>query len=84
MQSNQGQFKKGQTAWNKGKKGVYTLSEETRRKMSESRKGKGLGKDNPMFGKHHSEETRRKMSEDRKGENIPCMEHILQKNLGER
>jgi len=47
------------------------LSAETRRKMSESRKGKRLGKDNPMFGKHHSEETRRKMSEDRKGEKHP-------------
>ena len=67
MQSNKCQFKKGHTTWNKGKKGVYTRSEETRRKMSESRKGKRLGKDNPMFGKHHSEETRRKMSEDRKG-----------------
>jgi len=47
------------------------LSAETRRKMSESRKGKRLGKDNPMFGKHHSVETRRKMSEDRKGEKHP-------------
>ena len=64
-------FKKGQTAWNKGKKmseeycrknseshkGKYA-SEETRRKMREARKGK-----QPMLGKHHTEEAKRKMSE---------------------
>jgi len=59
-------FKKGHKPHNKGKKG-FKHTEETRRKMSESKKGKGLGKDNPMFGKHPSEETRRKMSEVHKG-----------------
>jgi len=30
---------KGRTSWNKGKKGCYKLSEETKRKMSEIKKG---------------------------------------------
>ena len=49
---------KGRDVWNKGKTGIY--SEETRRKMSESIKGR-----------HHTEETRRKMSESRKGRPSP-------------
>lgn len=56
-------FEKHHTPWNKGKRGVQIISEETRRKMSASHKGKGLGKDNPMFGKHPSKEARKKMSE---------------------
>ena len=40
------------------RKGV-TLSEETRRKMSEANKGEN----NPFYGKHHSDEARRKISE---------------------
>jgi len=36
--------------------------------MSASHKGKQLGKDNPMFGKHPSEEARKKMSEAHKGQ----------------
>lgn len=55
-----------------GGEGVFGLkhSRETRIKMSNSHKGKGLGIDNPMFGKSNfwrgkkrSEETRRKLSE---------------------
>ena len=38
-------------------------SEETKKKMSETRKGEK----HPFYGKHHSEESRRKMSEVRKG-----------------
>lgn len=43
------------------------LSEETKRKMSEAKRGEK----HHFFGKHLSEETRRKMSEARKGENNP-------------
>lgn len=37
---NSGSFKKGNVPWNKGKRGVCFHSEETRRKMSASHKGK--------------------------------------------
>ena len=60
-----------------------TLSEETRRKMSESQKGKTLteehrrklseskkGENNPNFGKVFSEERRRKLSESHKGKTL--------------
>lgn len=36
--------------------GVGKHSEETLRKMSENRKGKCVGKDNPFYGKHHPPE----------------------------
>lgn len=45
---------KGNTPWNKGKTGIYT--EETRKKMSETKKGKKM-----------SEKARKKMSETGKG-----------------
>jgi len=56
----------------------HVLSEETKRKISESRKGKKhsletiekfkqrVGEKNPRYGKKHSEETKKKMSEARK------------------
>jgi hypothetical protein len=37
------------------------LSEETKIKISESRKGLLAGEEHPMFGKHHSEETKEKI-----------------------
>ena len=56
-------------------------SEETRRRVSEGRKGIYTdkmreayanrdisGANNPMFGRHHTEESRRKMSENHKGQ----------------
>ena len=49
----------------------FKHSEETKRKLSESHKGKGLGKDNPMFGKKQSPEFKKKMSERMKGKNHP-------------
>lgn len=48
----------------------HKTSEETKRKISESRKGKCRGADNCNFGKRHSEETRRKISEAGKGKII--------------
>ena len=47
------------------------ISEETRRKMAELRKGKYAGEKNPMYGKHHTDEARRKMAELKKGEKNP-------------
>lgn len=49
-------------------------SNESKQKMSESRKGKCCGEDNPMYGKCHSDEVRRIMSEhhaDFRGEKHP-------------
>ena len=46
---------------------VDNLSDETRKKKSESISGEN----NPMFGKHPSEETRKKKSESQYGENNP-------------
>jgi len=43
-------------------------SEETKQKISENRKGKLTGKDNPFYGKHHSEEAKRKNAEAHTGE----------------
>ena len=54
---------KGQTPWNKGK----TTPEETRRKQSESNKGKHKGKTSWSKGKHLSEEHKRKIGESNKG-----------------
>jgi group I intron endonuclease len=46
------------------------LSEETKKKMSEIRKNKYTGEDNPFFGKQHIEETKQKIREKNIG-NIP-------------
>jgi very-short-patch-repair endonuclease len=56
---------KGQKPWNKGKTGIYT--EETLRKISNSRKGKVVGKENPFFGKRHTEQMKKHLSEVHKG-----------------
>jgi len=42
-------------------------TEETKQKLSESRKNKYTGEDNHFFGKHHSEETIEKIKEKNKG-----------------
>ena len=44
----------------------HPVSEETRKKLSESHKGKN----NPLYGKHHSEKTRNKLSEINKGKKM--------------
>ena len=62
---------KGRTPWNKGKTGIY--SDETKKKMSETHKGKQLSEDTRYKmsethkGKQLSEDTRYKMSETHKG-----------------
>lgn len=43
------------------------LSEESKQKMSESRKGKFIGELHPFYGKTHSEESKKKISESLKG-----------------
>ena len=53
---------KGRKSWNKGMK----MSDEFKRKNSESHKGLQSGEKNPMYGKHHTEEIKRKLSEARK------------------
>lgn len=60
---------KGKIPWNKGKKGLQKHSEETRRKMSESKKGAK----NPLFGKKLSVEHRKKLSNSHKGQ-VPWCE----------
>lgn len=45
----------------------YHLSDETKQKISEHRKGKCVGEDNPFYGKTHTEEVRKKISETQLG-----------------
>lgn len=75
---------------------TYSHSEETKKKMSEARKGILLseetkkkmskaqrGEKNYMYGKHHSDKTRKKMSEAQKGKHIngKCSKPVLQYDL---
>lgn len=77
----------------------WNCSEKTRKKMSESHKGKNAGEKNPMYGKgylisgenhpmygkYHTEETRKKISESHKGKKL-SEEHkqkISKKTKGE-
>ncbi len=68
----------------------YKPSDETRKKMSEAKKGKYLGEKHPMYGKYgennpnygktRSEETKKKMSEnhsDFKGKNHPQAKSVI-------
>lgn len=57
----------------------FKHSEESKRKMSESHKGK----DNHWYGKHHSEESKRKMSEAQKGKKRKPMSEETKKKLSE-
>jgi group I intron endonuclease len=53
-------FKGGHKPWNKGLVNMY--SQKTKQKMSESRKGKYYGINNPNYGKITPEETKQKIS----------------------
>lgn len=57
----------GVTPWNKGLKGVFNHSEESKQKMSEYRKLNTIGEDNGFYGKKHSDENKKRWSEQRKG-----------------
>ncbi len=48
----------------------HSVSEESRQKISDSRKGKYAGEHHPMYGKHFSEESRQKMSKAKKGKHV--------------
>ena len=43
------------------------VSDETKQKMSDAKKGMYCGENNPMWGKHFTEEQKQKMSKSRKG-----------------
>lgn len=68
----------------------FLCSESTKKKISDAVKGKnharyGLkGRDNPLFGTHHSEETREKMRKSHKGkhegEKTACLEFLYAVN----
>ena len=47
------------------------VSDESKQKMSEAKKGKYCGENSPLYGKHLTEEHKSKLSEARKGENNP-------------
>ena len=51
-------------------------TEETKKKISESRKGKHSGEEHHFYGKHHTEEELKKMSENRRnkgGKQVICL-----------
>ncbi len=55
-------------------------TEESKRKISENRKGKLTGKEHPMYGKKHTEESLQKMSKNRQGK---AGKRVLCINTGE-
>ena len=55
-------------------------TEESKRKISEARKGKASGENHPFYGKHHTEESLDKMSKNRLGK---CGKKVRCINTGE-
>jgi group I intron endonuclease len=49
----------------------YKHTDNTRALLSAGKKGKVVGPDNPMYGRHHSDETRKLQSESKSGANNP-------------
>jgi group I intron endonuclease len=66
--------------WNKGKKGIFKHSEESKIKMSKTRKTSCLGDKNGFYGKNHSKESKEKMSAKRVG--LKWSEKTKEKNSG--
>jgi group I intron endonuclease len=50
----------------------FKHTEETKNLLSEKRKGKYTGEQNPFYGQHHTQETKQKLSKMRKGQPSPC------------
>jgi hypothetical protein len=48
----------------------HSVSEKSRQKISNSRKGKYAGENHPMYGKHFSEESRQKISNAKRGRRV--------------
>lgn len=67
------------------KNGMYGKihSEETKQKISSSRKNKLVGSENPFYGKHHSEESKEKISKNNKGKKTSkeVVQKIAEKNM---
>jgi len=69
----------GNIPWNKGETGIY--SEETLEKMSKSREGKCcgidscwfgvIGKNHPVYGRHHTKEEKEKIRKSKLGDKNP-------------
>jgi group I intron endonuclease len=64
-----------------GSCGKYSI--EYRKRLSEDRKGKFSGKNNSMFGRHHTEESKAKMSENRKGKSAGANHPLYGKHLSD-
>lgn len=45
----------------------FKHSDESKKKMSDAKKGKYIGENHPMWNKHHSKETKNKISQAKKG-----------------
>ena len=66
-------------------KGVYIKTEEHKKKISEGRKGKGMGNKGAL-GYKHSEEAKRKMSESHTGKHLSekVKQNLSKIHLGEK
>jgi hypothetical protein len=66
-----------------GGDGLSSPSDETRAKISTSKKGKYAGTENSFYGKSHSNGTKRKMSEAKMGKKFGPMSNDRKKKIGE-
>lgn len=62
----------------------HSINEETRKKMSDAKKGMYVGEKSYFFGKHHTEETKKKISDAKKGViNDKCFKKVICLNTKE-